>query len=245
MAELVRLQKFFTDCGIMSRRAAEKEIEAGHVHVNGHIANLGDKIDPDLDLVEYRGRRVFPKKQTYHYIMVNKPRGYLTSVTDPHERKCVTELISDFDGGRVYPVGRLDMVSEGLLLMTNDGELANRLTHPSHSLPKVYRVKVAGKVSDEQYEILTSPMVIDDYTIKPVKLLIGQSDESGTVLKFTLKEGRNRQIRKMCQQVGLTVKRLSRISIGELKLNGLSVGKWRELSEEEVRYLVKSVGLRR
>jgi 23S rRNA pseudouridine2605 synthase len=245
MAELVRLQKFFTDCGIMSRRTAEKEIESGHVHVNGHIANLGDKIDPDLDLVEYRGRRVFPKKQTYRYIMVNKPRGYLTSVTDPHERKCVTELISDFDGGRVYPVGRLDMVSEGLLLMTNDGELANRLTHPSHSLPKVYRVKVAGKVSDEQYEILTSPMVIDDYTIKPVKVLIGTTDESGTVLKFTLKEGRNRQIRKMCQQVGLTVKRLSRISIGDLKLNGLSVGKWRELTEEEIRYLVKSTGLRR
>ena len=245
MAELVRLQKFFTDCGIMSRRAAEKEIESGHVHVNGHIANLGDKIDPDLDLVEYRGRRVFPKKQTYRYIMVNKPRGYLTSVTDPHERKCVTELISDFDGGRVYPVGRLDMVSEGLLLMTNDGELANHLTHPSHSLPKVYRVKVAGKVSDEQYEILTSPMVIDDYTIKPVKVLIGTTDESGTVLKFTLKEGRNRQIRKMCQQVGLTVKRLSRISIGDLKLNGLSVGKWRELTEEEIRYLVKSTGLRR
>ena len=187
----------------------------------------------------------FQIKQTYRYIMVNKPRGYLTSVTDPHERKCVTELISDFDGGRVYPVGRLDMVSEGLLLMTNDGELANRLTHPSHSLPKVYRVKVAGKVSDEQYEILTSPMVIDDYTIKPVKILIGQSDESGTVLKFTLKEGRNRQIRKMCQQVGLTVKRLSRISIGDLKLNGLSVGKWRELTEEEIRYLVKSTGLRR
>ena len=245
MAELVRLQKFFTDCGIMSRRAAEKEIESGHVHVNGHIANLGDKIDPDLDLVEYRGRRVFPKKQTYRYIMVNKPRGYLTSVTDPHERKCVTELISDFDGGRVYPVGRLDMVSEGLLLMTNDGELANRLTHPSHSLPKVYRVKVAGKVSDEQYEILTSPMVIDDYPLKPVKVLIGATDESGTVLKFTLKEGRNRQIRKMCQQVGLTVKRLSRISIGDLKLNGLSVGKWRELTEEEIRYLVKSTGLRR
>ena len=232
MAEFVRLQKFFTDCGIMSRRAAEKEIEAGHVHVNGHIANLGDKIDPDLDLVEYRGRRLFPKKQNYRYIMVNKPRGYLTSVTDPHERKCVTELISDFDGGRVYPVGRLDMVSEGLLLMTNDGELANRLTHPSHSLPKIYRVKVAGKVSDEQYEILTSPMVIDDYKIKPVKVLIGTTDESGTVLKFTLKEGRNRQIRKMCQQVGLTVKRLSRISIGDLKLNGLSVGKWRELTEE-------------
>ena len=137
------------------------------------------------------------------------------------------------------------MVSEGLLLMTNDGELANRLTHPSHSLPKVYRVKVAGKVSDEQYEILTSPMVIDDYTIKPVKVLIGQTDESGTVLKFTLKEGRNRQIRKMCQQVGLTVKRLSRISIGDLKLNGLAVGKWRELSDEEVRYLLKSTGLRR
>ena len=244
MAEKIRLQKFFTDCNIMSRRAAETEIEAGHVKVNGHVASLGDKVDPVNDIVDYRGKRIYPPERKLHYIMLNKPRGYITSVKDPQNRKCVTELLEGFEG-RVYPVGRLDMCSEGMLLLTNDGELANRLTHPSHSISKLYRVKVAGKVSDEQYEALTSPMVLDGYTIKPVKVLIGKQDETGTVLKFTLQEGRNRQIRKMCQQVGLTVKRLSRVSIGDLKLDGLPVGKWRKLEEKEITYLYKSVGLYR
>ena len=242
--EKIRLQKFISDSGIMSRRAAEAEIEKGNVSVNGHVVTLGTKIDPAADIVTVSGKRIPYKKHEYTYIMMNKPRGYLSSTSDDRGRKCVTDLLEGVDA-RVYPVGRLDLISEGMLILTDDGELKNRLTHPSHSLPKLYRVKVGGEVSAKQYEILTSPMVIDDYTIKPVKVLIGTTDESGTVLKFTLKEGRNRQIRKMCQQVGLTVKRLSRISIGELKLNGLSVGKWRELSEEEVRYLVKSVDLRR
>jgi 23S rRNA pseudouridine2605 synthase len=127
-----------------------------------------------------------------------------------------------------------------MLLLTNDGELKNRLTHPSHSVPKVYRVKVGGEVSDEQYEILTSALIIDDYKIKPVDVVVSESDESGTVLKMTLHEGRNRQIRKMCEQAGLTVKRLSRISIGNLKLDGLPVGKWRYLDEKEVEYLYKA-----
>ena len=237
--EKIRLQKYIADSGLMSRRAAEREIEMGNVSVNGHFATLGTKIDPRNDNVTFKGKKIRYEKPEYIYIMMNKPRGYLSSTSDDRERKCVTDLL-DGVSARVYPVGRLDLISEGMLLLTNDGELKNRLTHPSHSVPKVYRVKVGGNVSDEQYEILTSALIIDDYKIKPVDVVVSESDESGTVLKMTLHEGRNRQIRKMCEQAGLTVKRLSRISIGNLKLDGLPVGKWRYLDEKEVEYLYKA-----
>ena len=237
--EKIRLQKFMADAGLMSRRAAETEIENGNVSVNGHIAEIGTKIDPSKDIVTYKGKKISASKREYTYIMMNKPRGYLCSTTDDRGRKCVTDLLDNINA-RVYPVGRLDLISEGLLLLTDDGELKNRLTHPSHSLPKLYRVKVGGSVSDDQYEILTSPLEIDGYTIKPVEVTVGEQDDSGTVLKMTLLEGRNRQIRKMCEIAGLTVKRLSRVSIGNLKLNNLPVGKWRHLEPEEVDYLYKS-----
>ena len=237
--EKVRLQKFIADSGLMSRRAAEAEIERGNFSVNGHLASIGMKIDPASDVVAYKGKRIRYEKKKYTYIMINKPRGYLSSTADDHGRKCVTDLLEGVNA-RVYPVGRLDMISEGMLLLTDDGELKNRLTHPSHSIPKIYRVKVAGSVSESQLDILTSPLVIDGYKIKPVNVVIGESDESGTVLKMTLTEGRNRQIRKMCEIAGLTVKRLSRISIGTLKLNNLPVGKWRYLEDAEVDYLYKA-----
>lgn len=234
--EPIRLQKFIADSGLMSRRAAEEEIKSGNVSVNGHVAELGMKINPKSDVVTYNSKRINYEKKTYTYIMMNKPRGYLSSTSDDRGRKCVTDLLSGIDA-RVYPVGRLDLISEGMLLLTDDGELKNRLTHPSHSLPKVYRVKVGGEISEEQYDLLTSPMVIDGYKIKPVTVSVGESDESGTVLKMTLVEGRNRQIRKMCEAANLTVKRLSRISIGNLKLNSLPVGKWRRLTQDEIQYL--------
>ena len=237
--EKIRLQKYIADMGIMSRRAAEEEIKNGNVSVNGHVAALGTKVDPRNDVVSYRGKRIKYEKKEYTYIMMNKPRGYLCSTTDDRGRKCVTDLL-DGVSSRVYPVGRLDLVSEGILLLTDDGELKNRLTHPKHTIGKVYRVKVAGKVSDEQMEILTSPLVIDDYKIQPVSVSISSEDDSGTVLKMTLFEGRNRQIRKMCEIAGLTVKRLSRVSIGNLKLDGLPVGKWRYLEDFEVDYLYKA-----
>ena len=235
----VRLQKFLADAGLMSRRAAEAEIAAGRVSVNGHPAEIGMQVDPAADLVTYRGKKVVFSKKEHVYIMMNKPRGYLCSTEDDRGRKCVTDLL-DGVNARVYPVGRLDLISEGLLLLTDDGELKNRLTHPSYSLPKVYRVKVGGEVSESQLMTLGSPLVIDGYKIRPVEVSMGESDESGTVLKMTLKEGRNRQIRKMCEQAGLTVKRLSRVSIGNLKLDGLPVGKWRYLDEREVEYLYKA-----
>ena len=178
--EKIRLQKYLADAGIMSRRAAEEEIKNGNVSVNGHVAELGSKIDPRNDVVAYRGKRIRYEKKEYTYIMMNKPRGYLCSTTDDRGRKCVTDLL-DGVNARVYPVGRLDLVSEGILLLTDDGELKNRLTHPKHAIGKVYRVKVAGKVSDEQMEILTSELVIDGYKIKPVVVNVSSEDESGTV----------------------------------------------------------------
>lgn len=236
---ILRLQKFMADSGLMSRRAAEKEIELGNVSVNGHVAELGSKIDTAKDVVTYRGRRVNFERHEYTYIMMNKPRGYLSSTHDDRGRKCVTDLILGVDR-RIYPVGRLDLISEGMLLLTDDGELKNRLTHPSSSLPKVYRVKVGGEVSQAQYDILTSALTIDGYKIRPVDVVVGECDETGTVLKMTLYEGRNRQIRKMCEAADLIVKRLSRVSIGNLKLNNLPVGKWRYLEKEEIDYLYKA-----
>jgi len=237
--EPVRLQKFISDAGVMSRRAAEEEIKKGNVSVNGHVAELGMKVDPKKDVVTFKNKRINYERREYTYIMMNKPRGYLSSTSDDRGRKCVTDLLDNVTA-RVYPVGRLDLISEGMLLLTDDGELKNKLTHPSHSLPKLYRVKVGEAVSESQYDTLTSPMTIDGYEIKPVAVSLGESDESGTVMKMTLVEGRNRQIRKMCEAVGLTVKRLSRVSIGNLKLNNLPVGKWRYLTQDEVDYLYKA-----
>ena len=236
--ELIRIQKFFSDCGVTSRRAAEAAILAGEVTVNGKPASLGDKIDPEHDVVLYQGKPVRVRRKEYTYLMLNKPRGYLTSMTDPRGRKCVTELLKGVHV-RVYPVGRLDLISEGLLLLTDDGDLANKLTHPRHSVPKSYRVKVAGEVSLEQLAILRSPLELDGKPILPVDVTLHHTDETGTVLRMDLYEGRNRQIRRMCEAAGLTVKRLNRVSIGELKLNGLSVGRWRYLTDDEIEYLKK------
>ena len=237
--EKIRLQKFIADSGLMSRRAAEDEIERGNVSVNGHVAAIGTKINPAEDIVTYKGKRIRYEKRKFTYILLNKPRGYLSSTTDDRGRKCVTDVLKGVSA-RVYPVGRLDMISEGIIILTDDGELKNRLTHPSHNIPKVYRVKVGGSVTQEQYDILTSALEIDGYKIKPVDVVVSGEDESGTVLKMTLFEGRNRQIRKMCEAAGLTVKRLSRVSIGNLKLDGLPVGKWRYLEQSEVDYLYKA-----
>ncbi len=237
--EKIRLQKFISDSGLMSRRAAEEEIKCGRFSINGHVATPGMKIDPAADIVTYKGKRLEYRRRQYTYIMMNKPRGYLSSTSDDRGRKCVTDLLDEVDS-RVYPVGRLDLISEGMLLLTDDGELKNRLTHPSYSLPKVYRVKVGGSVSDAQLEMLTSELLIDGYKIRPVDVKIASEDDSGTVLKMTLHEGRNRQIRKMCELADLTVRRLSRVSIGNLKLDGLQVGKWRYLTDDEVEYLKKA-----
>lgn len=234
--EEIRLQKYFTDTKTLSRRAAEKEIAEGRVRVNGQVAILGDKIVPGVDTVVWNGVEILPCHDEKLYIMLNKPMGYVTTLSDEQGRKTVRELVADL-GERVYPVGRLDMYSEGLLLLTSDGELTNRLTHPRHEIPKIYRVKLVGEVSDALLKKLAQPMEIDGYKLRPVEVSLLARDEGFTTVKMTLYEGRNRQIRKMCESLALSVARLTRVAIGDLKLGDLPRGKWRHLTDNEVNYL--------
>lgn len=235
--EPIRIQKFFTDCGVLSRRAAEEEIKAGRVQINGEIAQVGQKIDPEHDRVTYRGRPVTMDTHPRNvYVMLNKPRGYVTTMHDEHGRPCVTKLIEDIPV-RVYPIGRLDMDSEGLLLLTNDGELANKLTHPRHEIPKIYHVKIAGTVTQEQLKALGKPMDIDGYVIQPVEVKLISIQQDHCVLRMTLYEGRNRQIRKMCQTQKLNILTLRRIAIGDLELGNLAPGQWRYLTQSQIQYL--------
>lgn len=233
MAEKIRLQKYFTDCGILSRRAAEAEIAKGRVTVNGAVASVGDKIDPDCDVVVYAGKHILARTdKAYRYVMLNKPCGYVTTASDEKGRKTVLELVRGV-GTRIYPVGRLDLNSQGLLLLTNDGELTNHLTHPRHEIPKIYRVAVSPAPSDAQLSLLASPMELDGYQLLPV----GVKKITENELELTLFEGRNRQIRRMCDAVGLKVVRLERIAIGDVRLGDLPLGRWRELTAQEVAYL--------
>ena len=236
--EPIKLQKYFTDCGILSRRSAEEEIRQGRVKVNGCIATLGMRILPGVDLVEYQGNLIRPRNRDRICIMLNKPRGYVTTLSDEKGRPTVTDLTKNLKR-RVYPVGRLDMDSDGLLLLTDDGALANRLTHPRHEIPKIYRVTIRGTVDDSTLHRLNQAMEIDGYRILPVKtiLLRYDQDTNETLLEMTLYEGRNRQIRKMCEQNRLCISRLSRIAMGKLRLCGLPQGQWRYLTEEELAYL--------
>ncbi len=233
----VRLQKYFTDCGVMSRRAAEAEIRAGKVKINGKVARIGDQVEPMVDKVEYGGAVIIPEIDEKICIMLNKPRGYITTMSDDKGRKTVSSLVSDL-GVRVYPIGRLDMESDGLLLLTNDGELANRLTHPKHDIPKIYHVTVKGAVSAAALNTLCTPLTIDGYKIRPVSAqIISVTPAGNTVLKMPLYEGRNRQIRKMCDAAGLEVKKLSRVAVGNIELGKLASGKWRRLTKKEIAYL--------
>ncbi len=236
--EPIKLQKFFTDCGVLSRRAAEEEIRAGRVRVNGETATLGMRIDPERDRVEYRGRVLRAPKAERICLLLNKPRGYVTTLRDDRGRKTVADLLSSLDR-RVYPVGRLDMDSDGLLLLTDDGELANRLTHPRHEIPKHYHVWVKGRVSDELLARLCAPMELDGYEILPVKTepIAYDVETNETILSMRLYEGRNRQIRKMCESCQLTVARLCRVAIGEIPLGDLPVGSYRKLTKKELAYL--------
>ena len=221
--EEIKIQKYFTDCGIMSRRAAEAEIERGKVLVNGRPATLGMRIRAGVDAVEYNGKPIVPMVDERICIMLNKPRGFVTTMSDEKGRPTV-RMLTEGVHARVYPVGRLDMDSDGLLLLTNDGALAEKLTHPRHSIPKIYHVTVKGDVSDDILRTLNSPMTIDGYRLRPTKTRVYKKDERSCVLEMTLFEGRNRQIRKMCEAAGLTVTRLRRIKIGPISVNGIAPG---------------------
>ena len=233
--EKIRISKYLSEQGLMSRRTADEEISAGRVSVNGKTATLGQKIDPVSDVVSYKGKPVGGEVKKV-CIMLNKPRGYVTTMEDERGRKCVADLVSDV-GVRVYPIGRLDRDSEGLLLLTNDGELANMLTHPKYHKPKVYNVKVRGTVDEKTLERLRRPFNIDGYITKPAEVKkLGEADGI-TSLSIRLFEGRNRQIRKMCDKCSLEVAELRRISIGEIRLGELPSGKWRQLDPAQIKKL--------
>lgn len=228
MAE--RLQKLISAAHIASRRAAEQMIMQGRVTVNGRVASLGESADPAVDTVLVDGKPL-TLCEAHTYIMLNKPRGFVTTLSDEQGRRTVADLVRDA-GVRLYPVGRLDLDSDGLLIMTDDGELANALMHPRHVVDKVYRTEVEGDV-EAALPILRSAMEIDGYRIRPATVEVAGE----CVLHITIHEGRNRQVRKMCAAAGLRVRRLTRISEGPLSLGELPLGKWRLLTENEIEAL--------
>ena len=231
----VRIQKVLAEQGICSRRAAEQLIREGRVKLNGRPVTVGDKMDTLKDLLTVDGQKVYvPKKSEKYYYMMYKPRGYITTTNDERGRKTVMDLIADVPV-RVYPVGRLDKDSEGLLLLTNDGDFANLLTHPSHGVSKLYRVTVRPHATEEQIIALTDGVVLDDGTkTLPCAINVVTDEPGRTVMEMTLKEGKNREIRRMCEAVGLEVVRLKRNAEGVVKLGMLKPGTYRELTKAEV-----------
>ena len=226
-----RLQKILSARGVASRRKAEEWISAGRVQVNGVKAGLGDSADPETDDILLDGKPL-PSVGESVYIMLNKPRGYVTTLSDEKGRQNVAQLVKDC-GARVYPVGRLDMDSEGLLLLTNDGAFANKLMHPRHEVTKTYAVTVTG-YHPEALTLLRRPIELDGYPIRPPKVRKTWQADGRAKLLVTIHEGRNRQVRRMCDAAGLTVVRLQRITEGTLELGNLPIGKWRHLTKEEL-----------
>lgn len=231
-----RLQKILSARGVASRRTAEAWIQAGRVSVNGRTAVLGDTADGDKDDIQVDGKPL-PRQEKLLYLMLHKPRGYVTTLHDEKGRPDAARLVADC-GARVYPIGRLDMDSEGLLLFTNDGAFANLLMHPSHEVEKAYEVLVSG-FSPEKLPLLERPIVLDGYHIRPPKVRLLESTGQKARLEVVIHEGRNRQVRRMCQAAGMEVLRLKRTREGSLTLGDLPVGKWRSLTQAEIEKLKK------
>ena len=236
----IRLQKYLAECGVASRRKSEELIAAGKVKVNGVTALIGAKVSPKHDKVTVSGKKVVSVKKNV-YIMLNKPRGFITTMNDEHDRKCVAELVKDINT-RVYPVGRLDRESEGLLIMTNDGEFTNALTHPSKHVSKTYRVTIRPTITKEQATEFRNGIEIDGRMTAPADLRVLEAQENRTVVEVTIYEGRNRQIRKMFEALGIEVARLKRTKVGNLKLGMLKQGAYRHLTEDEVSSLYELAG---
>ncbi len=238
MEQQIRLQKFLADSGVCSRRAAEKLIEQGSVKVGGRTAFIGDKVPSNCTTVTVDGKRIYPRKKECSYFMLYKPRGYVTTSKDELSRKCVTDIMSK-ERVRLYPVGRLDKDSEGLLIMTNDGDLANKMMHPKNRIPKTYRAIVTGDVNADVLHKLTTGVYLEqlDYTTASAEVDVHSVKDDRTVLLITIYEGKNRQIRRMCEACELEVLRLKRERIGKLSIGTLKAGQYRKLSEKEISYL--------
>ena len=232
--EEVRLQKYLANCGIASRRKAEELITSGKISVNGKvITELGTKINPSKDKVVYNGKEVKVEEE-HVYILLNKPIGYVTTAKDQFGRDSVMDLVKVKE--RVVPVGRLDMYTSGALILTNDGDFVYQVTHPKHEIEKTYTVTIKGIVTDKEVERLRKGIRIDDYITKEAKVKILKTDEekSQSRLEITIHEGKNRQVRKMCEAIGHKVLALHRSKIAGIGVKDLSLGKWRYLSKEEV-----------
>ena len=229
----IRLQKFLAQAGIASRRGSEELILQGLIKVNGNTAKIGDKINPRKDDVVFQGKKIKVSSGPKYYIMLYKPRGYITTMHDEKNRKCVAQLIKDVPV-KLHPVGRLDKDSEGLLLMTNDGDFTNNIIHPSKHVSKTYRVTIRPTISEDQIVKLCTGIRIDSRETLPAKVNVISQETNRCVLEISIQEGRNRQIRKMCESLGLEVARLKRISIGKIKLGMLKPGLWRILSDDEI-----------
>lgn len=234
--EKMRLQKFFSECGVMSRRAAEAAIIDGRVKINGRVAELGESVDPKRDTVYLDDEPIKPRSEEYSYYMLHKPRGYITTLSDEKGRKCVTELLGDIEE-RVYPVGRLDYNSEGLLIFTNDGALANKLMHPGHGVKKTYIVVCDTAIDDIKAMELSKPVESDGERLQADSVELISPGDKHSVLKVVLSEGKNREIRRIFEANGLAVRRLKRVAMGKLELGELKKGEVRRLTAKEVAYL--------
>lgn len=237
MAEKVRVQKLLAQRGVCSRRKAEEMIQAGRVQVNGRTVKLGDGAVPGKDVVTVDGQRLSREGEGHVYLALHKPRGFVTTMADERGRRCVAQLVADA-GCRVYPVGRLDKDSEGLLLLTNDGEFANLCAHPSSHVAKTYRVTLRPGITEEQLNRLSTGIGLDGRMTAPAKVRVLEEQPGRAVVEMVLYEGRNREIRRMCEALGLEVARLKRIAVGPVRLGMLPQGKYRELKKEEVRGLI-------
>ena len=228
-----RIQKILSARGVCSRRQAEALLAAGRVTCDGKVCGLGDKADPEVNTILVDGKPI-PAAQQAVYIMLHKPRGFVTTMQDEKGRKNAAQLIDC--GTRVYPVGRLDMDSEGLLLFTNDGDFAKKMTHPSHQVDKTYYAWVE-KYAEEGFQRVKQPVELDGYRIAPPKVSLLHKEGNRALLEITIHEGRNRQVRRMCEMAGMYVTRLRRVSQGSLALGDLPKGQWRYLTKEEITHL--------
>ena len=244
MGELVRLHKYMAEAGVGSRRKCEEWIAHGQVKVNGEVVmELGTKVDPDRDVVEFRGKRIQPETELVT-VLLNKPAGYVTTSRDQFNRPDVCDLVK-IPGLRLYPVGRLDYQTTGLLLLTNDGDLAFHLTHPKHHIPRTYEAILKGRPDSEAISRLERGVRLDDgYKTKPAKVRVIEGSENSSRVEFTLFEGKNHQVRRMARAVGHPVMRLRRVAMGTLELGDVAEGRFRRLTEEEVLALKKASGMK-